>query len=181
MEVSKKCGYILVHLDNPTLRLHRITLRHMNYFFPFRFPTYQLPPRPTLAFCARRDSAHKKEKRFFTMADPYIDAWMLITGNNREVFEVTKLIRLYPDVEQYIVPCRRMLKCRVMSDRCPVVKAKNMLENQRTDESQTILSKPAVVESAGKVKSDQPLASTVHRSEIVVKRTRRSVRQRTGH
>ena len=68
-----------------------------------------------------------------------------------------------------------------MLDRCPVVKAKNMLENQRTDESQTILLKPAVVESAGEVKNDQLLASTAHRSKIVVKRTRRSVWQRTGH
>ena len=173
---------MLADMENPSGRVHHITLRdHMNYLFPFRFPTYQLPPRPTLAFCARRDSASKKEKRFFTMADPYIDAWMLITGNNREVFEVTKLVRLYPDVERYIVPCRRMLKCRVMSDRCPILKAKNMVQNESTEDSQPILSQPAVVGSAEKAKNDQPLTSTAHRSEIVVRRSRRSMRQRTGH
>ena len=106
---------------------------------------------------------------------------MLITGNNREVFKVPKLVKLYPDVEQYIVPCRRMFMRRVMSDRCPIMKAKNMLQNESTDESQPILSQPAVVERAEKMKNNQPLVSTACRSEIVVKRRHRSMRQRNGH
>jgi len=68
-----------------------------------------------------------------------------------------------------------------MSDRCSIVKAKNTLQNDGTDESQPILSQPAAVESAEKVKNEQPLTSTARRSEIVVKRRRRNEQQRTPH
>ena len=39
-----------------------------------------------------------------------------------------KYIRIRPDVDKYIVFCLRMLKCRVMSDRCPVLQAKSFVE-----------------------------------------------------
>ena len=40
VEVSKQHGYMLVDLENPSVRLHHITLCHINYFFLFRFPLY---------------------------------------------------------------------------------------------------------------------------------------------
>jgi hypothetical protein len=46
-----------------------------------------------LAFCARLDPAKRKEKDFFSKPDPYIDAWMLLTGRVRKVFDVIKFVK----------------------------------------------------------------------------------------
>ncbi|CAB4007405.1 Hypothetical predicted protein [Paramuricea clavata] len=40
----------------------------------WRCPAEQLPQRPILAFCTRRDAAKREEKDVFTKPDPYIDA-----------------------------------------------------------------------------------------------------------
>ena len=94
---------------------------------------------------------------------------MLITGNNRQVFDVPKLVKLYPDVAKYIVSCRRMLKCRVMSDRCPILQAKSCVEKEGSDINESVLSQLAVSHAAGRVEDQPP------RSGIIVKRRRRSV------
>ena len=66
-------------------------LKLLEIFLSFPVSDIPITTKTYFAFCARRDSAPKKEKSFFITADPYIGAWMLITGNNRQVFDLLRL------------------------------------------------------------------------------------------
>jgi hypothetical protein len=59
-----------------------------------------------LSFSERRDNAErrrdnaerrrdKSETDFWTKADPEIDAWMLVTGRTREVFDINAFAKMY--------------------------------------------------------------------------------------
>ena len=100
-----------------------------------RFPAEQLPQRPTLAFLARLDAAKRKEKDFFSKPDPYIDAWMMLTGRVRKVFDVIKFVKVHPDVDHFIFATRKYLKCRVMYDGCPIIQAKQKVSEQEKKEA----------------------------------------------
>jgi formylmethanofuran dehydrogenase subunit E len=114
----------------------------VNNFFNFnvliRFPAEQLPQRPTLAFCARHDAAERKEKDFFSKPDPYIDAWMLLTGRVRKVFDVIKFVKVHPDVDHFIFSTRRCLKCPIMRDECPIIQAKQRVNEQEEKEAERL-------------------------------------------
>ena len=131
-----------------------------------------------MAFCERRDSAHKKDKQFFTRPDPYVDAWMLITGRNREVFNLHEFVKMFPDVDKYIFPSRRMLKCRVMSDGCPILQAKQVLVAERKE---TAAERSAPTQQSTPhdevVDVQRAFVPPTPRTGPVVKRRRRSVRQ----
>jgi hypothetical protein len=117
-----------------------------------------------LAFCARLDAAKRKEKDFFSKPDPYIDAWMLLTGRVRKVFDVIKFVKVHPDVDHFIFATRKYLKCRVMYDGCPIIQAKQRVSEQEKKE-------------AARVRENERLATTdAVRSAIVVKRKRKCKR-----
>ena len=45
------------------------------------------------------ENAPRKEKDFFTKADPYIDTWYLIRGMVRPVFDLEKFVETYPNLD----------------------------------------------------------------------------------
>jgi hypothetical protein len=136
----------------------------LNLNILIRFPAEQLPQRPTLAFRARLDAAKRKEKDSFSKPDPYIDAWMLLTGRVHKVFDVIKFVKVHPVADHFIFATRKHLKCRVMYDGCPIIQAKQRVSEQEKKE-------------AARVREKERLATTdAVRSAIVVKRKRKCKR-----
>lgn len=92
-----------------------------------------------ISFIERKRKAHKKrekqEKEFWTEADPNIDAWMLVVGQQRDVFDLNTLVNEYPDIHKYIERVRRMVNVQVLPGSCPVYQAIAKLRND--SESQT--------------------------------------------
>lgn len=50
--------------------------------------------------CRANLKRNKEEREFWTKADPTIDAWMLVTGQKREVFDVSCFVTQH----RYILP-----------------------------------------------------------------------------
>lgn len=66
---------------------------------------------------------NKKERDFWTQADPKIDAWMLITGRKREVFDVTSFAHQHPHSVGELERVRKIVNVLVLPSRCPVAMA----------------------------------------------------------
>ena len=67
--------------------------------------------------------AHEKTERdkdFWTTADPWIDAWMILTREKREVFNITTFVKEHPDMSVNLQSLRPAAKVKVMSSRCPL-------------------------------------------------------------
>ena len=80
--------------------------------------------KPTLAFRTRMDNARRKEKNFWTKADPFIDTWILIFGQVREVFDLEAFdleafVRTHPGIDEPLAELRRLVKRRVLHEDCP--------------------------------------------------------------
>ena len=77
----------------------------------------------------------KKDRDFWSEADPRIDAWMLVFGEKRDVFDLENFVVRYPDVLAHIQRARKMANVRVMQDACPVFRefVKRRREDPDTD------------------------------------------------
>ena len=87
-----------------------------------KFYGQQLKGKPVLAFAARMENAHRKERDFFTKADPYIDVWYLIRGMVRRFFDLERFVEKYPNLQQHLFELRKHDRCRVLHDSCPLTK-----------------------------------------------------------
>ena len=78
-------------------------------------------------FLQRRDNANSKrthsDRQFWIKADPDIDAWMLATGNVREVFDLNSFVERHNNILPALQHLRRNMNVRVLESRCPVKKA----------------------------------------------------------
>ena len=63
------------------------------------------------------------EKKFWQDADPEIDAFLLMLGQSRDVFNMVEFAHSYPQCSAHLDALRRKANVRVMSDRCPFAKA----------------------------------------------------------
>ena len=87
--------------------------------------------KPVLAFATRMENALRKEKDFFTKADPYIDTWYLVRGMVRPVFDLEKFVEKYPNLDRDLNELRNLVRCRVFNDSCPLVKIRNSITLKR--------------------------------------------------
>ena len=69
-----------------------------------------------------------EEQDFWTTPDPWIDAWMLLTGRKREVFDITAFVNHQKEISRSFQSLRTAANLRVLSDRCPVARE---MERQR--------------------------------------------------
>ena len=107
---------------NTTVYFNRVAVLIKTKFFGERFTD-----KPTLAFRTRMDNAHRKEKDFWTKADPFIDTWILIFGQVREVFDLEAFVRAHPGIDEPLAELRRLVKRRVLHEDCPVVKINQVI------------------------------------------------------
>lgn len=96
------------------------------------------------SFMERRRKAERRrereERRFWSDADPTIDAWMLVIGEQRHVFDVDAYVVRHPDAHKYVERVRNMVNVRVLQCSCPVfqaakrsVSAESETENDNVD------------------------------------------------
>lgn len=80
-----------------------------------------------LSFIERKRKAllkrDEKEKAFWIEADPSIDAWMLVLGLRRDVFDLKNFVSKHPDILMHLERLREVVKVLVPPCCCPVVKA----------------------------------------------------------
>ena len=74
----------------------------------------------------------KGDEHFWTTADPWIDAWMILTGRKREVFDITSFVKQHPNISSDL---RSLRPAANLSSRCPV--AKEMNRQKRESEGET--------------------------------------------
>ena len=76
----------------------------------------------------------KKEQDFWTQPNPTIDAWMLVTGRKREVFDISAFGKQHCDIVKELERIRKVVNVLVLSSWCPVIKALEELERQERGE-----------------------------------------------
>ena len=79
------------------------------------------------------ENASRKEKDFWTKADPDIDTWLLIFEQVREVFNLESFVKNYPNVDVPLSDLRRIVRRQVLHEDCPVVTIKRKLQSTTTD------------------------------------------------
>lgn len=79
-----------------------------------------------------------EERNFWTKADPTLDAWMLVFGQKREVFDVDALVARHPNIYNHLQRARKAANVRVMQDSCPVFESRKrkLLEEQGKEEEE---------------------------------------------
>ena len=92
-----------------------------------RFGRSKLSRAHAASFISRRTNAernrNREEKEFWTKADPEIDAWMIVTGRKREVFDIDLFVKRHENSIRVLKEVRAKVQLRVMADRCPVLQA----------------------------------------------------------
>lgn len=78
------------------------------------------------------------EKKFWHDADPEIDAFLLMLGQSRDVFNMVEFAASYPQYSGHLDALRRKANVRVMSDRCPFANAFVALEQKAGEVQQPI-------------------------------------------
>lgn len=78
------------------------------------------------------------ENKFWHDADPEIDAFLLILGQSRDVFNMVEFAASYPQCSGHLDALRRKANVRVMSDRCPFANAFVALEQKAGEVQQPI-------------------------------------------
>ena len=78
----------------------------------------------------------KWEKDFWTIPDPEIDAWMLVMGRTRAVFDLEAFITKYCKYIECLSRIRRIVNVRVMADRCPMQKILSQTNREEVDGEQ---------------------------------------------
>ena len=89
------------------------------------------------SFLQRRDNAKTKhthkDRQFWEKADPEIDAWMLATGNVREVFDLKSFVKRHPNIFPKFQELRKTMNVLVLESRCPVKQALHNVDKDNTD------------------------------------------------
>ena len=85
--------------------------------------------------CRANLKRNKEEREFWTKADPTIDAWMLVTGRKREVFDVSSFVQQHRDILPELKQVRNVVSVLILPSRCPVTKALNDLEPEIPSQS----------------------------------------------
>ena len=77
-------------------------------------------------------SPSKKEEigQYQQKADPELDAWMLVTGKLRQVFDLNAFIKRHADIFVPLQQLRKKLNVLVLESRCPVNKALDSARNK---------------------------------------------------
>ena len=91
------------------------------------------------SFSERRTRAEKRrtkqEQEFWTKPDPTIDAWMLVTGRKREVFDISSFVKRHRDIVPKLRELRKVVNVLVLTTRCPVVAALETVERRERGEA----------------------------------------------
>lgn len=77
----------------------------------------------------------KEEHEFWTKADPEIDAWMIMTGRQREVFDVSIFAKQNPEILPHLKSIRDEANVLVLRSRCPI--AREMEKQRRERDGET--------------------------------------------
>jgi hypothetical protein len=77
----------------------------------------------------------KEERDFWTKGDPEIDAWMIMTGRQREVFDVSVFVKQNPEILSHLQSIRARVNVLVLTSRCPI--AREMAKQRRKREGET--------------------------------------------
>ena len=78
------------------------------------------------------------ETKFWQDADPEIDAFLLMLGQSRDVFNMVEFAHSYPQCSAHLDALRRKANVRVMSDRCPFAKAVAAFEQKAGEVQQPV-------------------------------------------
>ena len=78
----------------------------------------------------------KWKKDFWTIPDPEIDAWMLVMGRTRAVFDLEAFVTRYGKYIECLSRIRRIVNVRVMADRCPMQKILSQTNREEVDGEQ---------------------------------------------
>ena len=84
----------------------------------------------------------RKDQEFWMQADPDIDAWMLVTGRKRDVFDITTFVDQHRAIVPEVQNVRNIINVLVLMSRCPVTKALRDLE--RSERGEEPVSEPEV-------------------------------------
>ncbi len=92
------------------------------------------------SFTTRRDRAqlkrNKTEQEFWTRVDPSIDAWMLVTGRKRYVFDINSFVQVNRDIVTEVQHTRKAINVLVLTSRCPLNKALQHIERSEQAEEE---------------------------------------------
>lgn len=64
----------------------------------------------------------KEQRDFWVEANPETDAWMVVIGEQREVFDLKAFAAAYPDIQKYLERLRKMVNVQVLPCSCPLAK-----------------------------------------------------------
>ena len=67
------------------------------------------------------------------MADPEIDAWMLVTGRTRDVFDLEAFAKTYGKYVKLLLRIRKIVDVRVMPDKCPMQRMLHKINGDNVD------------------------------------------------
>ena len=73
----------------------------------------------------------KQEHDFWTKADPEIDAWMIMTGRQREVFDVSIFVKQNPEILPHLKSKSRRSKCPSSYESLPYCKGDSKTDAER--------------------------------------------------
>ena len=76
----------------------------------------------------------KKDRDFWTIAAPNIDAWMLLIGRNREAFNLSLFVTKYPNIASALKRLRKIANVLVLPSGRPVLRA--IEENSRGEDDE---------------------------------------------
>ena len=86
------------------------------------------------SFKQRRDWAEStrthSDRQFWEKADPELDAWMLVTGKLRQVFNLNAFVERHVDIFVPLQQLRKKLNVLVLESRCHVKKALDSARNK---------------------------------------------------
>ena len=77
-----------------------------------------------------------QEKQFWVIADPFIDAWLLMLARKRDVFDMKNFAQKHPETGDNLNILRKTANVRVMADRCPFSLAIEATESHQSDADQ---------------------------------------------
>ncbi|CAB3992975.1 Hypothetical predicted protein [Paramuricea clavata] len=102
-------------------------------FWEWNFHRTKLSRFHATSFTERRMKAERRrdktEADFWRKADPEIDAWMLVTGKTRDVFDIDRFAKRHEKDYKTLLRVRAVVQVKVMKDRCPMFRAMEKINN----------------------------------------------------
>ena len=80
-----------------------------------------------------------QEKQFWVVADPFVDAWLLMLVRKRDIFDMKRFAQKHAETGDDLNILRRTANVRVMPDRCPLsltIGALRTMKSHQIDEHQ---------------------------------------------